>query len=86
MTPSALADVRAAAGATAERDLILGAIASASGNRSAAARALGLSRRHLFRRVAQLELTPALRALATLHGWAAAPTNTVYNLRARLHR
>lgn len=44
---------------TTERELIAAALAKARGNRTKAARALGLSRPRLYRRMAQLGLEPA---------------------------
>ncbi len=48
-------DLRAAR-ATAERDAILDALKQAEGNRSAAARLLGIGRQHLYRRMKTLEI------------------------------
>lgn len=52
-----------------ERAIILSALVATRGHRGQAAARLGWSLRTLHRRIAALELGPALARLARRHGW-----------------
>ncbi len=78
-TPPTLADMMRAA----EEAFLLDAITATRGDRTAAARRLGITPRQLFRRLAALELHEELDDLARAHGWFADGSASARAQRAR---